>query len=308
MSQPTTRLGYRELAVFVRRAPTAHRAADLLERFSRAALERAVREGVLRRVLPGVYVAREHLGSPEAVGSALNAWWPQAVVTGELALAIHRGDETAPRGAMVVVQHHTRSRAPKWLRVRSAYLDDDVATVRGIRCTPPAAAALDAWRQATPGRRQEQVYLALWDGLCTASQLLEAQRSQPTLVARGQLLRLLAHFKDGATSPLEVLAKTEVLIGPEFADLEWQEPMEIAGRDRTPDVLHREARVVIELDGWKYHGGAKKREKDRMRDNEFVSDGYAVLHFTMHDLLYRREWVRRTVLRAVRSGLARRAA
>lgn len=242
------------------------------------------------------------------MGSALNAWWPQAVVTGELALAIHRGDDVATARAMVVVQHHRRSRAPRWLRVRSAYLDGDVTTVRRIRCTPPAAAALDAWRQATPSRRQEQVYLALWDGLCTAEQLLETQQRQPTLVARRQLLKLLAHFTDGATSPLEVLAKTEVLIGPDFAELEWQPPMDIAGRARTPDALHRAARVVIELDGWKYHTGAKKREKDRLRDNDFVSEGYAVLHFTMHDLLHRPEWVRRTVLRAIQSGLARRAA
>ena len=302
------RLGFSDLAAHVARRPVAFTANRLLTHFTRNAVERAVSGGLLIRVLPGVYVHRDFRRNPVAVGSALSAWWPRALVTGELALAIHRGEGIVGSRAMVVVQHHVRARAPRWLRVRSAYLDAEAVTVRGVRCTSVAVAVLDAWREAPSRRRQEPVYLALWDRLCTAQELRDAQQAQPRLVDRRRLLALLAHFQDGATSPLEVLAKTEVLVGPDFAGLEWQPPMVIAGRDRAPDALHRSARVAIELDGWKYHGRPAQRERDRLRDNDFNAEGFSTLHFTFEDLVQHADQVRATVRRAIRSGLQRGSA
>jgi very-short-patch-repair endonuclease len=281
--------------------------SELRSLFTRGALEGALRKGTVLRILPDTYVLRAQSSAPEVVGHALCAWWSDAVVTGELALAIHRGEGRAPRRPMIVVPHHRRSRAPRWIRVRCAYPFREDRLVGGVRVTSPAVAVLDAWRESPARLREDAVYRALWDGLCTAVQIYEAQLAQPRLVDRARLRALLAHFVSGATSPLEVLAKTRVLTGAEFAALEWQPELSVRGRQRFPDALHREARVVIELDGWKFHSRPERRERDRFRDIDFAAEGYIVLHFTMTDLLTRADWVRKSVLDALRAGLAARA-
>jgi very-short-patch-repair endonuclease len=41
-----------------------------------------------------------------------------------------------------------------------------------------------------------------------------------------------------------------------------------------------EQRLVVELDGWKFHGHRVAFERDRIRDNELQLLGYTVLRFT----------------------------
>ena len=75
------------------------------------------------------------------------------------------------------------------------------------------------------------------------------------------------------------------------------------GRPRRPDMLHRRARVVVELDGRRYHSGAEASARDRTRDIEFAAAGFTTLRLGFQDLRDRPEWCRIAVLRAVEARL-----
>ena len=68
----------------------------------------------------------------------------------------------------------------------------------------------------------------------------------------------------------------------------------------TVDVLFTDAKLVVEIDGFAYHG-ADRFQSDRTRQNRLVGAGYTVLRFTWHDLVDRPY----DVVAQVRAALAR---
>jgi very-short-patch-repair endonuclease len=55
------------------------------------------------------------------------------------------------------------------------------------------------------------------------------------------------------------------------------------GRYRV-DFLWRAERLIVEVDGYRYHGGRVAFERDRARDNALTALGYEVLRFTHRQL------------------------
>jgi REase_MTES_1575 len=53
------------------------------------------------------------------------------------------------------------------------------------------------------------------------------------------------------------------------------------------DLVLRDARVVVELDGRAYHVSAERFERDRARQNRLVGAGWTVLRFTWRDVTER---------------------
>jgi Protein of unknown function (DUF559) len=47
-----------------------------------------------------------------------------------------------------------------------------------------------------------------------------------------------------------------------------------------PDLLWREQRLIVEVDGWEFHRGRGKFENDRRRDASLIAAGWLVLRFT----------------------------
>ncbi len=67
------------------------------------------------------------------------------------------------------------------------------------------------------------------------------------------------------------------------------------------DCLWDEARLVVELDGGRFHGGLLARDADRRRDNHLMSQGWRVLRITWDDLCERPQ----EVVAWIRAALAR---
>lgn len=65
------------------------------------------------------------------------------------------------------------------------------------------------------------------------------------------------------------------------------------------DCYWREARLVVELDGARYHDGLSARESDRQRDNRLMAAGWRVLRFTWDDLTLRPTETIRTIRAAL---------
>lgn len=65
------------------------------------------------------------------------------------------------------------------------------------------------------------------------------------------------------------------------------------------DCYWREAKLVVELDGGRYHDGLSARESDRKRDNRLMAQGWRVLRFTWDDLTLRPVETVATILAAL---------
>ena len=57
--------------------------------------------------------------------------------------------------------------------------------------------------------------------------------------------------------------------------------------------------LAIEIDGWAWHSGPERFQRDRRRQNLLVSTGWTVLRFTWADLVERPEQVVATVVRTL---------
>lgn len=199
--------------------------------------------------------------------------------------------------------------------------------------------AVTAWGQARPRVRQHRIDVpevveihglrfapAAWNALWTAA--WDAGEGIDHFLRRGGSLAELhgasAHFRGtrGSAARRRILSETraDTWSSGERAlhrllrsqDLpEWQANRRIrtsAGNGFVVDVVFRAARVVIEFDGWAYHGGREAFENDRARQAELVADGWAVLRFTWRQVQERPQWVLSCVRGAVAAGAMRLAA
>ncbi|MGB3603738.1 MAG: DUF559 domain-containing protein [Gordonia sp. (in: high G+C Gram-positive bacteria)] len=64
--------------------------------------------------------------------------------------------------------------------------------------------------------------------------------------------------------------------------------------------------LIIEIDGWEYHGDRQHFQSDRERDTRLFSLGYHVLRFTYIDIMENWDVVFATIMNAVRNGVHRR--
>lgn len=87
---------HHELVPFLTHTAHAVTRAEVLQHWTRRALENALRSGDVTRVLPGIYAATVHMRRPRVWGEALNLWHPAGRVTGALALHLLNGSFPAP--------------------------------------------------------------------------------------------------------------------------------------------------------------------------------------------------------------------
>jgi hypothetical protein len=175
--------------------------------------------------------------------------------------------------------------------------------VRGIPVNSVARTLFDLAAIDRPGRVEVALDDALARNLCT---LRKVNMALFALARRGRsgvgtMRRLLADRGEGEVVPasqLEArfrrLARDADLPMPTFevdlGDEAW------IGR---VDAVYREARLVVELDGRRWHDGRIALERDRMRDNRLMAQGWRVLRFTWDDVVRRPHEVVATIRRAL---------
>lgn len=297
----------RPLTEFLAHNAHAFTRSDLVSRWSRVALERAMHEGDAVRALPGVYCGAAHRTLPVVMGEALNLWHAPGLVTGPLAVHLYAPTLPAPAVAHLRVINGHRPRVPPWVRTVQGEGVTRKSYPKMIACTIPQDAVLDAWRVGAPGDRLDLLWQALWAKVCTARQLGGALDKAHRVPSRKGLQQVLGWFRDGATSPLEVRAKYETFTDARFREFEWQVPLVLGSRRAVVDMLHRRAMVVVELDGDRFHSTVQARNDDRNRQTDLTAEGYSVVRFSWDDITRRPEWCRERVLRTVAGRLARRS-
>ena len=278
--------------------------AEIMQHWSQRRLAAALASGAVIRILPGVYCGARHERHPIVMGEALNLWHPPGLVTGALALHLYSSRLPAPRRAQLLVAAGQHLRAPAWVRLIQAGPLRQSSAPRGIHCTAPERALLDAWRHAPPSSRRDLLWEALWSRVCTWRQLARELERTPRVAGRRDLEQVLGWFEAGATTPLEAHAKHVTFTDARFRDFVWQVELRLRRRRVTVDMLHRAAMVVVELDGDAYHSTREARDADRERQTELAAAGYAVARFGWRDIMDRPDWCRAQVLDVVGHRLA----
>jgi hypothetical protein len=271
---------------------------------SRREVHGRVQSGRLHRVYRGVY----------AVGHAKlterGRWMAAVLRFGKDALLSHRSGaglrSLLPDGrATIDVTALGRSRAGiagiRLHQPRSLH-PADVDVYDGIPTTSVARLLLDL-AATEPRRRVERVFEAAERervlDMRAVHELIERAAGHK---GRQPLLALLAAVSEPAHHTRSILEQRFLELCraagiPEPAANAWVEGYEV-------DMLWREQKVIVELDGWEFHRTRQAFERDHARAAWLRLKGYEVLRFTWRQLETEPEVVVQAIEAALRASLA----
>ncbi|WP_152649142.1 endonuclease domain-containing protein [Demequina flava] len=284
------------LEAFLNHEPRVLSREQAVQRWGRRALDGEVAAGTVVRLLPDVYCGRELRADPIVWALGLNLWHPAGLVTGGLALHLHRPQLPAPSLASIRVASGFRPRARDWVACIQGIVPETEGYAQGVRTVPTAWALVDAWRTSPPQARRNIFYEAFWARAFGLEYLRRIMEVSPRLPGRAELLRLIDACEAGATTPLERIAQEETFVRPPFDEFEWQATLDLGHRRVRPDMLHRKKKVIVELDGARYHESRTAQSADHERDIDLAAAGYTTLRFGWRDLTKRPAWCRRRVI------------
>jgi len=236
-------------------------------------IDRLIRKGHLRAVLPGVYAPPE-VDSVRTRVRALMRWDPDAIVIDEAAAWVSFWPEIRVGSIACSVKHQRRPQ-PGYDFKRRQIPPELVVTRGGIRCTSPALTALDLC--ATVGG--DAIDQALRTRATTLALLYQAMDLTACRVGNRTRRQLLLDTRDEPWSKAERLfhrlLRKAGIIG-------WKANQQVILNHSTyyVDVIFPKIKLIIEIDGRLFHTGTEAFETDRRRQNLLILDGWCVLRFT----------------------------
>lgn len=282
-----------------------HRGQAVTLGISRAALLRRTRNGGLQNPYPGVYVVN---GSPatweRAVSIAVMSCAPGGVASHATACHLF-GLAKRPRTIEITVPTKGMPIRDFVIHRSTDLTEVDVVTVSGIRCTSPARSLVDAGIPWGEGLASRCLSEAVRRGLTTEQEVAKvlhriARRGRNGVgPMRGVLMERL-----GWNEITEGMMEDEFLRIMKAAGVDLPESQVTIHRRggkliaRVDFVYHR-FKLVIELDGEKYHSDRESFRKDRRKQNALVLEGYRVLRFTYFDVFAAPEYVVAQVVAAI---------
>lgn len=252
------------------------------------AVFRRARSGRWRRILPAVYAVS---GAP--------ATWEQRL----MAAVLWAGDDTAiartSAAALwklpgfgpgrVEIYHPTSKRSRSGVIVHRVRLDPrDVTRIRGWPVTTAGRTLVDVASKLDAASFDEAFHHCLHARLTTwrALEDLSERHSGPGCPGAGRLREALRSYGGAgpaAASPLEVrLARR--LARSKLPKPRRQHEVRVGGGRRYLDCAWPEARVAVEVDGYRWHSSRGAWERDRARLRELRRAGWTILHATKQDV------------------------
>lgn len=142
----------------------------------------------------------------------------------------------------------------------------------------------DIIRFTSPQRARHVALAALQQRLVTLSDLLSEADKLRLATGHSQFMRVLGEVGNGAHAESEFQFHG-LLQNHGFADWEANYPVRLPdGRLAYIDVAFPDAKVAVEIDGYRYHSDRAAFEHDRFRGNELLQLGWRVLRFTWQQL------------------------
>lgn len=167
-------------------------------------------------------------------------------------------------------------------------------TIDGIRVTTVTRTVVDVLCLSSRWESRSLLFRAIQEGWLDRTALIEHIRNRRGWYGTPQLRELEALLDTDAHAVSEseahaLLARAGIAFD---ANVRLLLP---SGRVAVADLVVRGTRLVIEIDGFRYHSSDERFQNDRDRQNALVSAGFVVLRFTWRDLMTREDYVVATV-------------
>lgn len=275
-------------------------------------IARRIRTGYLFPVYPGVYaVGRHRLSWHGILSASLLAAGDGAVLGFRTAATVWgfmdfrrtvemlRPKEAKGGRAREQMEEDGR-RVSIHIRRTSRLPDSDIAVRNGFVVTTVSRTLLDL-AAVLHSRQFERVFLeADRLGLITDRELLD-------LVPRSHGRKGGRAFRERADARLPDVHRARSVLEAIFLRLARDSGLPMPEVNRTVsgyevDFLWREARVIVELDGYEFHRGREAWERDVERTNHLAVDGWDVRRFTWGMVNDQPEWVAKSVQQALATG------
>jgi hypothetical protein len=250
---------------------------------------RLMRSGWCVAVAVGVYRVVAVADSPEQDLAAALAFHEGSVASHRSAARLWRIPGFEPMRPEITLERRRNHRSPMAKLHSSTWLPEThLSRVHGLPATTVARTLFDLAGLVPVGRLERAVDHALVRRLCGIGDL---ERVHFALARRGRrgsaaFRQILEDRGQGYVAPASELERTARALFAEagLPPSEYEVDLGGAGWVGRVDCLWRAARLVVELDGRRYHEGRTAREDDRRRDNELMALGWRVLRFTWDDL------------------------
>jgi very-short-patch-repair endonuclease len=263
-------------------------------------VRRWLRRGLLQRRYNGVYaVGHRALSQRGRMRAALLACGEDAVLSHAAAAVLwDLVDEPLATIDVTVPGRQCRSRGD--IRTHQVMsLEGDIRQRQGLPLTSPAWTLIDLAATATSDDLERLVSEARVHNLLRPGELEVALKRAGH---RPGTARTRA-FLDAEEEPDFTRSKGERTLRRLLAQAQLPQPRRNVRLGRWPvDFLWAEEKLVVEFDGFRYHGHRSAFERDRRKDVELANAGYLVLRFTWRRL----EEEPLVVIAAVAQALGRR--
>jgi very-short-patch-repair endonuclease len=256
--------------------------------------------GRLHLVLPGVYAAGHDALQPLAPElAALLSFERDVVVSHQSAAWIWGLVQTPPACVHVtVIGRNARSRDGVAVH-RVSHLDPrDVRLRDGIPATAPARTLIDFAGGAALSQFERALSEARVLELVSDRQLTAAMARSPR---RAGVALMRAALQEGGPRMTRSEGERRLLRLIRQAHLPGPETnVSMLGYEL--DFLWRAQRLVVEVDGYRFHGHRAAFERDRAKDQALVAAGYRVIRVTLRQLEYEPLAVLARIIQALSAG------
>jgi hypothetical protein len=270
------RIAARQLGLFTR--------AQLAEcGYSPFQVRRRLNGGEWRQVCGPVLAFRGRQLTTPVLAAAAHLAVPGSVIAGPSA-ALWYDLPTGTTARWLWVGPAGRSRFGDVRLLRDPLRPDDIRIGDGMRITGPGRTVVDCMRVLADDAALSLVDRAFQRGWISTGELRRRIREHAGRHGAPRLARLAGTVMGGARSAAERIM-TGLLRGAAITG--WAPNLAIADRAGLigyGDIVFPDLRLVIEIDGWAYHGDRDRFQRDRTRQNRLVAAGWTVLRFTWTDL------------------------
>jgi len=244
-----------------------------------------VRRGSLHPMYRGVYaVGHDAVTRTGRFTAAVLACGAHAVLSHHAAAAYHGLLAWGERDVEVIVPRAAGRKIDGICAHRSRLDARDVWTREAIGVTSPARTILDIAATKPFKALRRMVRQAQAERRITVRQLLDVLHRHPRHAGAAKLRTIVADGPTPTRSHLEDLA-LDLLERAGIERPEVNPVLVLDGRRIRPDLLWRRLRVVIELDGRRWHSDALTQQDDADRQAILEAHGYRVLRITWSQIV-----------------------
>lgn len=269
-------------------------------------IDRRLSRGSLRRLYSGVYAAgHDALSYPARVTAAVMAVTGEAAASHLSAAALHDIADP-PSGPIHVTSTQPRRPRSGIVIHRPRLPAEEIEIVHGIPTTTVARTLLDLSGRIDHRRLRRLVKEAEFRDLVSMRVLAEILEAHPRRPGRRALAQIVGSYVDGSRRTRSELEDRflEFCAARHLPRPETNVVLQVRGKSIEVDCLWREARLIVELDGWRAHGRESAFQDDRARDRSLIAAGYAPMRITWAQLAHDAA----RVDAEIRAALARSAA